>query len=69
MIFKILYQEEPNEAPVRERTKSIFIEAESIKEVRQKLNERNYNIEYIQPLDELHLEYEKKSADFVLEKF
>ena len=68
MIFKILYQEEPNEAPVRERTKSMYIEAETTKEVRQKLNDRKYNIEYIQQLGELHLNYEKKSAEFVLEK-
>lgn len=39
MIFKVLYQEVPDEVPVRERTKSLYIEAESVREVR-----KNYKI-------------------------
>ncbi len=30
MIFKVLYQELEDEVPVRERTKSLYIEAESV---------------------------------------
>lgn len=67
MIFKVLYQEEPGEIPVRERTKSLYIEAESVRDVRNKLSDRNINIEYIQQLDEAHLEYEKQSEEFQLE--
>ncbi|HLR80349.1 MAG TPA: DNA-directed RNA polymerase subunit epsilon [Bacillota bacterium] len=67
MIFKVLYQELPNEAPVRERTKSLFIEADTTKEVRKQLIDREYNIEYIQAVDGAHLEYEKQSEDFELE--
>ncbi|MGM8366227.1 DNA-dependent RNA polymerase subunit epsilon [Virgibacillus sp. W0181] len=67
MIFKVLYQELPDEAPVRERTKSLYVEAGSKREVRKKLIDRNYNIELIQQLDESHLQYEKQSANFVLE--
>lgn len=67
MIFKVIYQELPNEVPVREHSKSLYIEAESEKEVRQKLSARNVNIEFIQPLDEAHLEYEKQSENFKLE--
>lgn len=67
MIYKVLYQEIQAEVPVRERTKSLYIEAGSVREVRNKLNDRNYNIEYIQELDEAHLNYEKQSPHFELE--
>lgn len=67
MIFKVLYQEQPNIAPVRERTKSLYVEADSEREVRQKLSNRNINIEFIQELDEIHLQYEKKSELFSIE--
>lgn len=70
MIFKILYQELPNEVPVRERTKSLYVEADSEREVRQKLVDGNYkiNVEFIQALDETHLAFEKQSENFILEK-
>lgn len=67
MIFKILFQETMNEVPVRERTNSIYVKAESEREVRQLLKDRNYNIEYIQPLKEAHLDYEKQSEYFTVE--
>ncbi|TXK88049.1 DUF1447 family protein, partial [Parageobacillus sp. SY1] len=34
------------------------------REVRQKLQGHTMNIEYIQPLEGAHLEYEKKNPDF-----
>ncbi|AXI08947.1 hypothetical protein CUC15_08465 [Oceanobacillus zhaokaii] len=67
MIYKVLYQEFMGETPVREKTKSIYVEADSVREVRKKLNDRNYNIELIQALDAAHLEYEQKSENFELE--
>jgi len=67
MIYKILYQDNLNEVPVRENTKTMFYEAENEREIRHALKDRQINIEYIQPLDEEHLEYEKKSPDFSLE--
>ncbi|HLR62269.1 MAG TPA: DNA-directed RNA polymerase subunit epsilon [Lentibacillus sp.] len=67
MVFKVLYQELPDEIPVREQTKSLYIEGDSERDVRNKLSGRNYNIEYIQVLDDAHLAYEKKSEDFKLE--
>lgn len=67
MIFKVLYQDLPHEAPVRERTKSIYVEANSKREVRKKLIDKNFNVEYIQALDKAHLEYEKQSDHFKLE--
>lgn len=69
MIFKVLYQELPNEVPVRERTKSMYIEADSEREVRQKLVDREYsiNVEFVQPLNEAHLNFEKQSENFIVE--
>lgn len=67
MIFKVLYQELPNEAPVRERTKSLYIQANSVRDVREKIKNREYNIELIQYLDEAHLAYEQQSEDYKLE--
>jgi len=66
MIYKVLYQES-FEAPSRESTKTVYVEADSEREVRQKLATRNLNIEYIQLLSETHLAYEKKSEDFEIE--
>jgi DNA-dependent RNA polymerase auxiliary subunit epsilon len=60
----VFYQENPDEVPVREKTKTLYIEAESEREVRQKLQGHTMNIEYIQPLEGAHLEYEKKNPDF-----
>ena len=62
MVFKVYYQELADEVPVRERTKSFYIEAESEREVRQKLeaSQTPYLIEHIQPWSEASLEYEKK---------
>lgn len=67
MIFKVLYQASSDIAPVRERTESFYVEAESEREVREKLSNREINIEYIQALDEVHLAYEKKSENFTIE--
>ncbi|WP_102347096.1 DNA-dependent RNA polymerase subunit epsilon [Bacillus sp. Marseille-P3661] len=67
MIFKVFFQENKSEVPVREHTKTVYVEAESDREVRKKLEERNINIELIQRLNDAHLEYEKRSENFVLE--
>lgn len=70
MIFKITYQETKTEAPRRENTKSLYIDAES-KVIARKLVEDNtpYNIEFVQELDAAHLAYEQKSPDFKLTEF
>ncbi|MFC4025410.1 DNA-dependent RNA polymerase subunit epsilon [Oceanobacillus longus] len=67
MIFKVLYQELQDEVPVRERTQSIYVEADSVREVRKKLSDRKYNIEYIHELDEAHLNYEKETGKLEVE--
>ncbi|MFD1018003.1 DNA-dependent RNA polymerase subunit epsilon [Thalassobacillus hwangdonensis] len=67
MIFKVLYQELPREVPVRERTKALYVEAETERKVREKLSDRGINIEYIQVMDEEHLNYEQQSENFEVE--
>lgn len=67
MIYKVYYQESMKEIPVRENTKSLYLEASSEREVRQKLKDRNYNIELVQLLEGNYLEYEQSSPNFVLE--
>ncbi|WP_099353601.1 DNA-dependent RNA polymerase subunit epsilon [Fredinandcohnia onubensis] len=64
MIFKVYYQEDVLEVPVREHTKTLYIEAESQVEVRQKLKERKFNIEYIQKVEGAYLEYEQLNEDY-----
>ncbi|CAM5189606.1 DNA-directed RNA polymerase subunit epsilon OS=Ureibacillus acetophenoni OX=614649 GN=rpoY PE=3 SV=1 [Ureibacillus acetophenoni] len=59
MIYKVYYQENAHEVPVRA--------ASSEREVRQYLKDRNYNIEYIQLLEGNYLEYEQNSPNFKLE--
>ena len=68
MIYKVYYQENMLQVPVRENTKSMYIEADSERSVRQKLKDRNYNIEFIQLLEGEHLEHEQASPDFELEQ-
>ncbi|SET92374.1 DNA-dependent RNA polymerase auxiliary subunit epsilon [Salinibacillus kushneri] len=67
MIYKVLYQENPEEVPVRERTQAMYVEAESERKIRKKLSYRNVHIEHIILLSENHLEYEKRSKDFEVE--
>jgi DNA-dependent RNA polymerase auxiliary subunit epsilon len=64
MIFKVYYQETKTQVPVRENTKTIFVEGESIREIRKKLVDKPYNIEIVIPLEEAVLEYEKLNEDY-----
>ncbi|MCP3741798.1 DNA-dependent RNA polymerase subunit epsilon [Rossellomorea sp. BNER] len=67
MIYKVYYQESKLEIPVRECTKALYVEAESEREVRLKLKEEPYNIEFVQKLDNSHLEYEQQSEYYKVE--
>jgi DNA-dependent RNA polymerase auxiliary subunit epsilon len=67
MIYKVLYQDQPEEVPVRERTQALYVEAESEQDVRLKLAERKLNIEHIVLLTDEHLEYEQRSENFKVE--
>ena len=68
MIFKVYYQLNKAQVPVRENTQTMYVEADSQRSVRQKLQDRNYNIEFIQPLEGEHLVYEQASEHFELEQ-
>lgn len=67
MIFKVLYQKLSEEAPIREHTTCLYLEADSIQDARKKLSERDINIEHIHALDGAHLAYEQRSENFKLE--
>ena len=64
MIYKVFYQEKADEVPVREKTDSLYIEGVSERDVRTKLKDQKYNIEFVQPVDGAFLEYEKQSENF-----
>ena len=64
MIFKVYYQETKTQVPVRENTKTIFVEGESIRDILKKLLDKPYNIEIVIPLEEAVLEYEKLNEDY-----
>ncbi|MCP8616056.1 DNA-dependent RNA polymerase subunit epsilon [Salirhabdus salicampi] len=68
MVFKVYYHEPSEEVPVRERTDSLYVEAESVTDVRRKLADRNMNIAHVEKLEEGHLAYEQRSEDFKVEK-
>ncbi|AWE06521.1 hypothetical protein DCE79_03595 [Lysinibacillus sp. 2017] len=67
MIYKVYYQETVTEIPVRENTKTVYLEASSEQEVRHYLKDRNHNIELVQLLEGNYLEYEQNSPNFKLE--
>ena len=57
MIYKVLYQTSELDNPRREFTHSLYMDAESSIAVREAVEKNtDYNIEFIQELDEKHLE-------------
>ncbi|MCE7794767.1 DNA-dependent RNA polymerase auxiliary subunit epsilon family protein [Salipaludibacillus sp. CUR1] len=69
MVFKVFYQDTLDEVPVRERTNVLYMEASTEEEIRKKLADRRYNIEFVTPLSEDALQYEKENnEDFQLEQ-
>ncbi|MDN4523585.1 DNA-dependent RNA polymerase subunit epsilon [Fictibacillus fluitans] len=68
MIFKVYYQENKNEVPIRENTKTLYMESTSIEEVRKSLADSNFNIEFVQEIKGKFLKYEQQSDSFEVEK-
>ncbi|ADH99108.1 DNA-dependent RNA polymerase subunit epsilon [Salisediminibacterium selenitireducens] len=69
MIFKVFYQDTILEVPVRERTKTLYMEADSEEKVRKSLADRNYNVEFVTPLSDKALAYDQnQNPDFEVEK-
>ncbi|MCY9041941.1 RNA polymerase subunit omega 1 [Bacillus inaquosorum] len=64
MIYKVFYQEKADEVPVREKTDSLYIEGVSERDVRTKLKEKKFNIEFITPVNGAFLKYEQQSENF-----
>lgn len=64
MIFKVYYQEFLKQVPVRENTKTLYVEADSERDVRTKIADRNFNVEYIEAVEGNYAEYEKQQEDF-----
>lgn len=71
MIFKATYQETKTQVPLRENTKSLYIEADSLAEARAKFDANTpYNIEYLQELTPAHLADEQEhNPDFKIMEF
>ena len=57
-VFKVFYQENSKEIPVRENTQVLYVEADGVPAVRKYLDDRNYNVELVQELSEAYLEFE-----------
>ena len=71
MTFKVYYQPSKNPTPRRENTQSLYLEADSEAAARVLVEENtNYNVEFIELLDEKALAYEQENnADFQLTEF
>ncbi|MCK1992646.1 DNA-dependent RNA polymerase subunit epsilon [Peribacillus muralis] len=64
MVFKVYYQVTISEVPIRENTKTMFVEGESVRDVRLKLKEEPYNVEIVLPVTGAYLDYEKQNEDY-----
>lgn len=64
MVFKVYFQENIKEVPVREKTKVLYVEGESVRDVRKKITDRGYNVEFVQEVSGAFLEYEKQNEDY-----
>ena len=70
MIFKVYYQPTKRINPRRENTETLYLEAKSEVEARLLVEENtDYNVEFIEGLDDKTLEYEKQSENFKLTEF
>lgn len=70
MIFKVYYQPTKRINPRRENTETLYLEAKSEVEARLLVEDNTeYNVEFIEGLDDKTLEYEKQSENFKLTEF
>ncbi|MBF0710227.1 MULTISPECIES: DNA-dependent RNA polymerase subunit epsilon [unclassified Gemella] len=67
-VFKVFYQANNKEIPVRENTEVLYVEANNTPEVVKYVEDKNYNLEFVQELSEQYLKFEKESVNFKLEK-
>jgi DNA-dependent RNA polymerase auxiliary subunit epsilon len=64
MVFKVYFQERVTEVPVREKTRVLYVEGESVRDVRKKIANRGYNVEFVQQVTGAFLEYEQQNEDY-----
>jgi len=64
MIFKVYFQESNKQVPVREKTQTIYVKADSERDERTKIADRQYNIEYVEAVEGNYFEYEKQKENF-----
>jgi DNA-dependent RNA polymerase auxiliary subunit epsilon len=64
MVFKVYFQESINQVPVRENTKTLYIEGDSVRDVRKKIADKGFNVEFVQAVTGAFLEYEQQNDDF-----
>ncbi|MCM3321881.1 DNA-dependent RNA polymerase subunit epsilon [Cytobacillus kochii] len=64
MLFKVYYQESAKEVPVREHTKTVYVEGKNERDVRTKLKTRSINIEFVTAVEGDYLAYEQDHQDF-----
>ncbi|QSB51505.1 DNA-dependent RNA polymerase subunit epsilon [Leuconostoc falkenbergense] len=70
MIFKVYYQEHPERNPKRETTQSLYLEAESLPQARELIEENTqHNVEYIEELSDKAVTYEKAYPHFEITTF
>ena len=70
MTFKVYYPPDATKRPVRENTQSLYIEADSEAQALLLVEENtDYNIEFVEQLDDKALEYEKQNPNFKITKF
>ncbi|EGL99381.1 DNA-directed RNA polymerase subunit epsilon [Ligilactobacillus salivarius] len=71
MTFKVYYQPSKKSNPKRENTHVMYFEAKDEVEARHLVETYfpEYNVEFIEALDEATLEYEKQSVNFKLTEF
>ena len=70
MTFKVYYKPYETKRPVRENTQSLYIEADSEAQALLLVEENtDYNIEFVEQLDDKALEYEKQNPNFKITKF
>ncbi|OQQ85216.1 DNA-directed RNA polymerase subunit epsilon [Ligilactobacillus salivarius] len=71
MTFKVYYQPSKKSNPKRENTHVMYFEAKDEVEARHLVETHfsEYNVEFIEALDEATLEYEKQSVNFKLTEF
>jgi DNA-dependent RNA polymerase auxiliary subunit epsilon len=64
MIFKVYYQVNIAEVPIRENTQILYVEGKSVRDVRHKLKQKPFNVEYVEVVEGAYLDYEKQNEDY-----